>query len=52
MYNPYQQNPYNPYLGQMNPYSWSLQPSDCCPSVSGTGSEPRPVSGESEPVSH
>ena len=27
MYNPYQQNPYNPYLGQMNPYSWSMQPS-------------------------
>lgn len=27
MYNPYQQNPYNPYLGQMNPYPWPLQPS-------------------------
>ena len=27
MYNPYQQNPYNPYLGQTNPYPWPLQPS-------------------------
>lgn len=27
MYNPYQQNPYNPYFGQMNPYAQPMQPS-------------------------
>lgn len=27
MYNPYQQNPYNPYFGQINPYTQPIQPS-------------------------
>lgn len=31
MYNPYQQNPYNPYFGQMNPYAQPMQPSVTAP---------------------